>query len=189
MAPFDIKTIEVSSAHDQWGETVLILPNLEEGTVLVIEGDDGRCTLPVSRASGFLGNEMQKSFSLELDFTFLRQVFQERTNIRYLKTTSDVRRCVWIAELQGSRRTVPAPYKWVPLETVTVTHPKKDVFDAIRQELLHIAEGFDLPRHVPWGPPGWYVETALGHVKHGEKSVMKCKVCCPRCASETRLLS
>lgn len=45
-APYDSEYLLGSSAAEQEGKIVLILPNLDEGTVLVVENKDGRCTLP-----------------------------------------------------------------------------------------------------------------------------------------------
>lgn len=176
MPPYDVKTIKVSSAEEQRCEAVLILQNLEEGTVLVIEGYNGSCALPASRASCEVGIDLTKSFNLDLDFTFLRKAFQEEFRVRYCKMTETLNRCVWVAELQGSRRTAHTPYKWVPLKTVKVTHPNNEVCDAIQQELQEITEGFQPPRRVAWGLNGM-PKVVNGYVKLCARTVMKCVVC------------
>lgn len=83
------------------------------------------------RDSGEAGIHMKKLFKLDLDFTFLRQAFQEKWQIEYCNLIATIGRYVGVAELHGSRRAVSAPYKWVPLNKVKVTHPKKEVCYAI----------------------------------------------------------
>lgn len=91
MAPYDDEKILIaSSADEHMSEALLVLPNVEEGTVLVVENNDGSCTLPTCDCSHEVGIEMKKALNLNLDYTFLRPAYEEDFEVEYGDTTTDI---------------------------------------------------------------------------------------------------
>lgn len=62
---------------------MLIVPDLEDGTVLAIEDNDGRCMLTSSDTHLEASTAMKKRFKLEELYSFLGLAYKEYFNVQF----------------------------------------------------------------------------------------------------------